>query len=345
MKPTVFLISFLPLFGLGCSVPKYQPTPPSYGQAIVQGELKEALASYEAQGREAEKNAQGSLFPQQYWREAVEAYAWAAAAAGRTGQLQKAITYGEKALEMAEKSKDPASLFRAIDTLVPIYRQVRNFDRARELIEKGIAVVKTLPPNTDPRAFWEGELYGKLGNDLVRRREYEKAIDLLSLSVYLQQSYMATMGVTFVGRNPVQLNVRRGDLLRRLTSLGNAYMRAGRLEESAEQYQRVFDYIKEWGLKYSEEAELYGNMGQVYFEQQNFPQALENFQKALALGESRQISGDIRRATSRIGDILRQTGKPAEAVPYYQKAIQQIESTRALLESEEYRQSYFEGGV
>ena len=84
-------------------------------------------------------------------------------------------------------------------------------------------------------------------------------------------------------------------------------------------------------------------MGEVHFEQKNFPQALENFQKVLALGESRQMPGDIRWATSRIGDILRQTGKPAEAVPYYQKAIQQIESTRSLLESEEYRQSFFEG--
>ena len=86
-------------------------------------------------------------------------------------------------------------------------------------------------------------------------------------------------------------------------------------------------------------------MGEVHFEQKNFSQALENFQKVLALGESRQMPGEIRWATSRIGDILRETGNPAEAVPYYQRAIEQIESTRALLESEEYRQSYFEGGV
>src|SRR5262249_6478162 len=98
-----------------------------------------------------------------------------------------------------------------------------------------------------------------------------------------------------------------------------------------------------WGLKYPWEADLYGSMGEVYFQQQNFPQALENFQKVLSLGESRQMAGDIRRATGRIGDILRRTGKPTEAVPYYQRAIQQIESTRSLLESEEYRQSFFEG--
>src|SRR5215470_9558524 len=346
MKPTVLLVSFaLPLLAIGCSVPKYQSTFPSYRQAIVRGELKEALVSYESQAREAEKNAQTSLFPQQYWREAVEAYGLAGNAARHTGQLQKAITYGEKALEMAEKSKDPGSLFSAIHTLTLAYRQVRNFDKARELIERGIAVVKELPPNTEPRAFWEGALYSHLGTDLVRRREYEKAIDLLSLSVYLQQRYLASVFWQnySVGRNPVWLNENRTDLLLRLTNLGNAYRRAGRLKESAGQYQLAFDHIKEWGLKYPWEDRLYADMGDVYFEQQNFPQALENFQKVLALGESRQIAVDIRRATGRIGDILRRTGKPAEAVPYYQKAIQQIESTRSLLDSEEYRQSFFEG--
>jgi hypothetical protein len=75
MKPTVLLLSFcLPLLTLGCSIPKYQSTFPSYRQAIVRGELKEALASYEVQAREAEKDAQSSLFPQHYWREAAQAY-------------------------------------------------------------------------------------------------------------------------------------------------------------------------------------------------------------------------------------------------------------------------------
>jgi CHAT domain-containing protein len=339
MKLTVLLAFFaLPLLAAGCFVPKYQVTAASYQQAIARGELREVLVSYETQAREAEESAQASLFPQQYWQAAVDAYRRAADAAREAGQLQKAITYGEKALGIAEKSKDPASLFRAINTLILAYRQVRNFDKARELIEKGFAVAKVLPPNTEPRAYWEGELYGKLGNDLVRRREYEKAIDVLSFSVYLQQNYLGT-----VRRNRVQLNANRGYLLKGLTHLGNAYRHAGRLQESAEQYQRAFDYIKEWGLKYPWEADLYGSMGEVHFEQKNFPLALENFQNVLALGENRQRSRDIRWATSRIGDILRQTGKPAEAVPYYQKAIQQIESTRSLLESEEYRQSFFEG--
>jgi len=341
MKPTVLIVLFgLTLLTIGCSIPKYQPTEASYREAIVRGEAQEALGSYESQAREAEKNAQASLFPQQYWYVAAEAYNRAAKTAREAGQLQKAITYGESALEMAEKSKDPGSLFRAIETLALVYRQVRNFDRARELIQKGIAVVKDLPRNIYPRSFWEHTLYGHLGNDLLRQREYDKAIDLLSLSVYFQQSYMAT-----VRRNPLELYVVKGNLISRLTNLGNAYRRAGRLNEAAEQYQRAFDYMKEWEFKYPREGTLYGNMGEIQFEQKNFPEALENFEKMLALAESRQISGDITWAARRIGDILRESGKPDEAVAYYQRAIERIESTRALLDSEEYRQSYFEGGV
>ena len=116
MKPAVLLVFFsLPLLSDRLFRSQVSTYGASYRQAIVQGELKEALASYEAQAREAEKNAQASLFPQQYWQAAVDAYRRAGRAARQAGQLQKAITYGEKALEMAEKSKDPASLFRAID--------------------------------------------------------------------------------------------------------------------------------------------------------------------------------------------------------------------------------------
>ena len=218
MRPAVFLISFsLPLLALGCSVPKYQPTPTSYRQAIARGELKEALTSYAAQAREAEQNAESSMFPQYYWQTAAEAYSQAGNAAREAGQLQKAIRYGERAFEMAEKSKDPGSLVRAIDTLVRVYRQVRNFDKAREWIERGIAVVKTLPPNIDDaRASWESVLYAQLGNDLVRRREYEKAIDVLSLSVYLQQRYITNARR---GGNSILLYMVRSGFLSRIPVL------------------------------------------------------------------------------------------------------------------------------
>ncbi len=86
-------------------------------------------------------------------------------------------------------------------------------------------------------------------------------------------------------------------------------------------------------------------MAEIHFESNDLPQALDNFQRALALGESQGRTTAISSTSRRIGDVLRQTGKSVEAILYYQKSIQQIETTRSLLQSEEYRQSFFEGAL
>ena len=53
MKPVVLLVFFsLPLLAIsGCSVSKYQLGEASYREASVNGEIQEALTSYEAQAQ------------------------------------------------------------------------------------------------------------------------------------------------------------------------------------------------------------------------------------------------------------------------------------------------------
>src|SRR5215472_2914413 len=90
----------------GCAVqqPRFDDTIASIRNARLRGEIKQALAHYESEAREAEHDAATSLFPQRYWGFAVNAYLQAASAARVAGQLQKAITYGEKALDIAQKT-------------------------------------------------------------------------------------------------------------------------------------------------------------------------------------------------------------------------------------------------
>jgi tetratricopeptide (TPR) repeat protein len=351
MKPVVLLVSCsLPLLAIGCSVPKYQPTFASYRQAIVQGELKEALVSYEIQAQEAEKNAASSLFAQYYWGAAVVAYMQAASAAHSSGQLQKAVVYGEKALEIARRTQAPVynradpvldypplPELSAIYTLLRIYRSVRAFDKASALIETGFTLTKEVR-DINRREDGESILSATLGREFLRRQEYEKAIETLSTAVYLRKNF--TAGVRRFSRTAE--NSENG-LVTLIIELGDAYRSAGRLDEAVQQYQEAFEYVKEGRARYPAEYSLYAGIAQVNLQQKNFSKALENFQKALALAEGQRRTSAVSSVSRRIGDVLRRTGKPDEAVPYYQKAIQQIESTRSLLESEEYRQSFFEG--
>jgi CHAT domain-containing protein/Tfp pilus assembly protein PilF len=333
-------VVLLPIFFVGCAVsePRFEIDLVNSGlptrRALLRGETKEALAFYEAEARQAEKNATASWFPERDWAIATVAYREASRAALHSGQLQKAIAHAEKALAAAEKTTNPTNQVRAVVELIHANNSVRNFDRARELIEKGLGIAQKSHLN-----WWVSNLYYQLGDDLIRRGEYVEAVEALSQSLYLAEASLHVAR----RRSSNELLTQRTGVVMRLTRLGNAYRRAGQLDQALEQYERAFSSIREWGLKYPYERSLYEAIGQLYLQQNNFSQAFASFRKALSIAESQQTPAGISSASRKIGDVMWQTGKSAEAIPHYQRAIQQIESMRSVLEAEKFRQSYFEG--
>jgi CHAT domain-containing protein len=349
-------------FVSSCAIPEFQATDWSIHRAVVRGQTKEAVAFLAAQAQEAEKNASASWFPQQYWVAATEAYSRASTVARYSGQLEKSIAYGEKAVETAEKLKGvvgipgcngcdrlPGLKILALTSLANAHKSVRNFAKATGLIERGVEIVGEIPSNTQSRVASESSVYRDLGEELMRRGEHAKAIEALSAAVYLRGDYLDRFRSNFFQNNgrgrSATLEALRVNLVSILALLANAYRQAGQPEEALEQYQRAFIHINEWKLRYPYRDRLYVGMGELYHEQKNFLLALDNFNQALATAKKQQRADAIISASTRIGDVLRQIGKSDEAISLYQGAILQIESTRSLLQSEEYRQSYFEGAV
>jgi len=346
------------LAAAGCAVqqPRFDGTVASLRSALLRGEIKDALAFYEAEARQAEKNATSSSFPQQYWRAAIGAYLRAAQAASYAGQLQKAITYGEKALEIAFRTKapildqgaqrylqwPPIPELTTINSLVAAYTSVRDFDKARVLVDRGLTLLKENPSGGIARLPRESSLYAALGSDLLRGGEYEKAIDAHLQAVSSQRSHFFAQSRPGVSRQYVE--GAEIQLTGRLIQLARAYRLAGRLGDALAQYNGASKHVSVGGPATNEQT-LFSGLGEVYLQQKQFPLALENFHKALSLAEKQQHSDIIRSASAGVAASLRQAGKATEAIPYYQKAIQQIESTRSLLQSEEYRQTFFEGGI
>jgi CHAT domain-containing protein len=350
-KPMAWLLALpLFLFALSGSVAEAQfDVGAAAGRkALSEGRLKDALKFYESEAQAAEKNALASFFSQQYWESASMAYVEAGRVAQLAGQLQKGVFYGTKALEIAEKTKDAKLQANAISMLVEAYRSLREFAKARTLIEQGLKFAQEIPNKLQSSTF-TGVFYVLLGQDLMRLREYDRAINAFSRAVALRESNLSELSLFDLRSRPPRIQTlienQRIGLINRLTHLGGAYRLAGKFPQALEQYQRAFDSIKAWGIKYPLEGDLHFEMGELYLQQKNFVQALETFQKAATLAEGQQRPDAIASASTRMGDVARQTGKPSDAVPHYQKAIQQIESTRSLLQSEEFRQSYFEGGL
>jgi tetratricopeptide (TPR) repeat protein len=303
-------------------------------KALLRGEIKGALAFYEAEAREADKNAAASWFSQQDWVIATVAYREASSAARQSGELQKAIAYAERSLAAAERSTNPVYEARAISELVKSYSAVRNFESARKLTARGLAIVQK-----SHNSWWMSTFYSHLGEDFIRRREYGEAVEAFSQSLYLAE---ASLSVAWRRSSNEVLTERTGVVLK-LTGLGNAYRRAGQLDQALEQYERAFRSIRDWKLQYPHEGRLYEAVGELYLRQNKFPEALESFKKALSIAESQQTPLEISSANRNIGDVLWQSGKRDEAITHYQTAIQQIESVRSVLQAEKFRQSYFEG--
>jgi CHAT domain-containing protein len=187
--------------------------------------------------------------------------------------------------------------------------------------------------------------YYRLGIEYVRAGENQKAIESLTYSVQVLDSRLG-----YFARNRAYVSVSIlhdavHTVCLSLTQLGSAYERVGNVDEAIRAFQRGIDLIKQFQARTPAEESLYRGLGRLYLSQKDFPLALENFQRALALAEKQQQVRSVSGASISIGNALRQSGKPAEAIPYYQTAIQNTESTRSLLQSQENRQSFFEGGL
>lgn len=302
-------------------------------QPAQKAEIVEALGDLETKALAAEKRNN--------WAEAAKAYRQASNLARRSGQLQKAIAYGNKGLELGEKAAGPGLQAEATLQLAHALRLVGQQAKSKETLQKGIEIAKQVPPGPFKEAL-EANLYRELGVVFMREGDAQKAVEYISYSLQAQEARLSFFENRARGVNPQVIANSKHFIVAALERLGRAYQRAGNVEEAIKSFERGINIIKESGLKSPSESDLYQGLGQLYLNQKDYPRALENLQKALELAERAGQVPPIQRASSQIADVFLRTQRPSEAIPYYKKAIDNIESTRSLLESEEFRTSFFE---
>jgi CHAT domain-containing protein len=217
---------------------------------------------------------------------------------------------------------------------------VGQYPKSREWIDKGLETVKKLEPSLY-REGMEASFYRMLGMDFLRLREPKKAVEYIAYSLQVQDSRLSAYKRAPT-TNAEAIRSAYNLKLSTLYFLGTAYQRAGNVEGAIGAYEKGIAVLKESGLKTQQEINLTYGLGDLYFTQKDYPRALEYLTKTLEMAEKVRNESLTYLASSRIGGIYLATQKPAEAVPYYKKAIDSVESTRSLLESEESRSAFFE---
>jgi len=309
------------------------PTKRSGKEATNKGDARGSLDDLKAKAQEAEKN--------NHWEEASAAYRQASSVARVNGQYQKAISNGNKAFELGERARSALLEARAILPLVYSYRRVGQRAKGTELLKRGIEIVKQIPSG-GPKLSMEANMYREFGVDLSFSGQTQKALETMSYSLQVLDSNLSFLQSHGATQNAQRIQKVRSDMATTLDRFGNAYRKTGNTDEAIKSYEKGLAIIQSAKLKTGTEDKFYQELGQLYLGQKDFPRALENLTRGLEIAERIQHAHVIQQASSEIGDLLRQTKRPSEAVPYYKRAIDSIETTRSLLESEEFRSSFFE---
>lgn len=333
VKSYSWLLLSLLIIIFGCATAgKSSNTPTSRTQSPRQFGTGNDLVDLEAKAETAEKEGR--------WADASSAYLRGLGMARVGGQYQKAILFGDKAIELGEKANQPAVQAEAIFLTSLAYNRLGQAAKARDLLEHGLIVIQKISPGFQ-KTLMEANIYTELGALFQQARQFQKAIDSITYALKIQESQLSSYK-TAGNRNRQVLTTIAGRMVSTLQRLGTAYQRDSRMSEALSAYDRALRLMKDFSLKVTElDVRLYMSLGDLYLSQKDFQRASGAYQQALEIAEKLGYEDGTLRAATALGYLITRRKQSAEAIPYFLKAIRSIESSRSQLDSEEFRTTFF----
>ncbi|MBM4297607.1 MAG: CHAT domain-containing protein, partial [Deltaproteobacteria bacterium] len=272
------------------------------------------------------------------------AYLRASMAARQLGELQKALDYGERALRLSERAKVATPRVMAMLQLALSYKPARQEERAGALLIKGAELVKQV---SEPRRrlALEATILRELGLYFANRGESERAIDYLAAAVRLHEAGLAelqTQSGAKTGARTQAIKSLQQTLLSTLVRLGSAQRDAGQFAAAEKTFARGLELMQRFGQQSSAMAKFFQEFGELYFAQNDYSRAMEFFDRVLRDGQLPAGGFHAIKAGGQMGFALLNSGKTAEAIVQFKRAIDGIESIRAALDSEQLRATFFE---
>ncbi len=300
-------------------------------------DLKQDLSALAAKASAAEKSGN--------WQEAGLAYLRAALLARKKGDLQNGLSYGESALRAGGNAKLAELQVRAILGLAHNYSLVRQEASSAEMLRRGLEIAKQIKEPAR-RQLLEANLSREMGYHYLSEGETQKAIDLISQALKVQEAWLESLqsgaGRRAGGARPHIVANAQKTIMAALLRLGTAQRDAGQLNDASKSFERGFELMKQIGQKSGSEGKFLQEFGELYLAQKDYSRAIEFFSRVLQ--DSRLKPGEplVMKAASQYGYALLESGEPLEAIGQFKRAIDSVESIRAALDSEQLRSSFVE---
>ena len=307
--------------------------------AIDRGEGHAALASYERTAAAAEASGNRLL--------AARAWAATSSTAVRLGLYQKAIRAGTRAIELFRGelaagapvgADDVGTLASAYSTVGGVWRQVGQLDRARAVLEEGLALAESRLRG--PREALKIEALTRgIAQIALAQRDHPTALALSTQSVHRLEAVIA--------RLPSGAPARRRSALRRqaaiaLRVMGQAEIDLGHPREAEAAFDRALRHAREVGLG-EIELEILQSQGQLALTRGNAPAALAFFDQGRILGVRIRRTGALVWIEHGRARALQAMGRMGEALDAAREAMRHVEGLRGGLDESDLRSGFAEG--
>ena len=326
----------LPLIVLaGCATTDEHRFPLSYAsgqEAAYQIETaREALPAYQRMGAGLERREQ--------YADAAIAYSNAVISAWALGRLQPALEASEKAVEMAERSGNLVHLANALARLGWTHVQLGAPGKAIPVFERGALAGQRAHEPQVITGNYNGlsTVYRQLGNREKALEYSKKSVEILAAEIQLRTTQWIPWGVR--GRRWLA-NLDR-NYAGALTQLGWNHFALTQWVPANEAFRKALD-IGERNQIPHVVAQAHEGLGAVAARQREWQAAVTHLQEGLRLNPR---PGFVAGTQGRLGGVYRGMGRLAEAEDALRQAVAGFEDLRSLLQSEELRESFFEGKI
>ena len=289
---------------------------------------REALQAYQRLGANLEHQGR--------FTQAAIAYSNAYSSARALGRLQDALVVGQKAVDMAERSRSPRHLAPALIQLGHTHMALNAPAKAIPLFENAARHAKEAgAANSEANSYtWLARAYRRIGNRDLAMQSTEKAASVLESAI------------TQMWAGKQRLGPQGQDTLRRmernyantLLAIAGNHLALRQMEPARVAFQKALDAAKRTGAPHLI-AQVQQGLGAVAMFQGDWEPAARLLEEALRLSQRPNFVQKVQR---RLGWVYRQMGKLPEAEVLLRQAVASIEDVRSQLQSEEHREAFVE---
>ena len=215
------------------------------------------------------------------------------------GELDRAIDYYEKSLEISERLGDIHEMAIAYGNLGAVYYRKGEWDTAIDYYKKSLEISERLE---DIHGI--GQTYNSMGLVYADKGQWDTAIDYYEKSLQIFKKIDDTYGMAQTYGN-----------------LGAVYYRKGEQDTAVEYYEKSLEISERLGDIHGI-GQIYNNLGLVYANKCEWNTAIDYYKKSLEISERLEDIHGIGTTYINLGSVYRKKCEWDTAIDYYEKSLE-----------------------